>query len=132
MTDLPYEETQRRVEFILYGELPKVTVKPCSECPWVRTSTPGHLGPFTAREWCDMAHGETPIMCHKTLRHGEHEFDDPEIRQCAGAAQFRANVLKTPRNPTCAVAELTDTVTVFRWDDEFIEHHEGAGPCEDE
>lgn len=119
---------ERRIEQVLHGELPLCTVQPCQECPWVRTSRPGHLGPYTARKWCEIAHSEAPIMCHKTLRHGDHEFTDPDIRQCRGAAIFRANVFKTPRNPTAAMGPM-DVKLVFRGNAEFIEHH---GDEEDE
>lgn len=115
-------------EQVLHGQLPPCTAQPCAECPWVRTSTPGHLGPYTAEHWAEIAHSEAPIMCHRTLRHGDHQFTDPEIRQCRGAAIFRANIFKTPRNPTAARAEERDTETVFRWDDEFIEHHAPPRP----
>lgn len=116
-------EVQRRIELLLTGQLPPAAPNPCAECPWVRDSAPGHLGPHTAGEWCDQAHGEAAIFCHLTIRHGHHEVTDPELRQCRGAAIFRANVLKTPRNPTAAVGPA-DRVRVFGWDDEFTAHHE--------
>lgn len=106
-------------------QLPPATKKPCDQCPWRREAMPGFLGPHGAKEWAEMAHDDIPIMCHKTLRHGQHDFDDPEIRQCRGAAIFRANIHKRPRNPTAETGPR-DTKTVFSWDNEFIDHHEGG------
>lgn len=107
---------------VFHGKLPPCLAQPCNECPWVRTSTPGHTGPFTGREWAESAHSDTPIMCHKTLR-GIHDFTDPEIRQCRGAAIFRANVHKVPRNPT-AVTGPRDTDLVFASGAEMADHHD--------
>lgn len=112
---------------ITSGQLPPSTVNPCNECPWRRNATPGHLGPFTAASWVEAAHSDTPIMCHKTLRDVDHDFTDPEIRQCRGAAIFRANVHKMPRNPTAEVGPR-DVVSVFDTGQEMVDHHEGHGP----
>lgn len=102
--------------------LPEPTVRPCAECPWVRTAVAGHLGPHTPEEWVEMAHGESPIACHMTIDHADQDWT--ELRQCAGSAVFRANVYKTPRHPLVALGER-DTETVFAWDNEFIDHHQG-------
>lgn len=101
-------------------EYPKATERPCNECPWRRDSTPGHLGPHSAEEWVAAAHGEGAIACHLTIT--DSNWTDEGMRQCAGAATFRANVLKVPRNPTIAVAKV-DKERVFGWNDEFMEHH---------
>ena len=50
------------------------------------------------------------------------KWDDPAIRQCAGAAIFRGNICKTPRNPQIERRDA-DYELVFSWDNEFIEHH---------
>lgn len=103
--------------------LPESTKVPCNECPWRRDSTPGHLGPHSAEQWILGVHGEGAIACHMTIT--DQNWDDPGMRQCAGAAQFRKNVWKLPRDPKIAVAEERDTETVFAWNDEFLEHHNG-------
>lgn len=104
--------------------LPEVTKTPCNECPWRRAAWAGHLGPHTAEEWVEMAHGEGAIACHKTIRaEVEADWSDEGLRQCAGAAQFRTNVFKSPRNTQIAVAASRDTETVFAWNDEFLDHH---------
>lgn len=74
--------------------------------------------------WIESAHSDSPLMCHKTLHREQHDFTDPDIRQCRGAAIFRANVHKVPRNPT-AVTGPRDTATVFASNAEMIDHHEG-------
>lgn len=101
-------------------KLPDAVAKPCTECPWRRDATPGHLGPHAAKEWVDMAHGEGPIACHMTIQHEDQDWS--ELKQCAGSAIFRGNICKSPRHAKVAVFE-TDKVTVFGWDDQFIEHH---------
>ena len=108
--------------------LPPVAAKPCNECPWRRDSAPGHLGPNSAEEWVEMAHGEVAIACHKTIvvEPGETTGDwaHPKMRQCAGVAIFRRNVFKEPRNEQI-VTLPRDTETIFGWNDEFIAHHRG-------
>lgn len=101
--------------------LPPAVSSPCNECPWRRSSAPGHLGPYSAQQWVRIAHGESAIACHKTIViSGEWEG----ARQCAGAAAFRANVCKSPRNPT--VASGPGREDVFQTNSEFVEHHTGG------
>jgi hypothetical protein len=109
--------------------LPPVTERICAECPWARDSAPGWLGPLTADEWLTLVHGEQPIACHTTIvdadENGEGDWSDPRMRQCRGAAIYRANVGKMPRRPD--VARLpADTERVFGWH-EFKEHHTREG-----
>jgi hypothetical protein len=104
----------------LMDNLPEVTKKPCAECPWRREAERDYLGPHTAGEWVELAHTDSPIACHLTINGLFQDWS--ELRQCAGAAIFRANVYKTPRHPK--VAKLPrDEATVFASDEEFIEHH---------
>lgn len=87
--------------------------KPCHDCPWRRVSLSGWLGSFTPGEWLAMAHGEAVIECHTTT----------SGHQCAGAATYRANVVKKPRYP--GILQLPpDPVNVFTTPFEFSEHHE--------
>lgn len=88
--------------------------KPCSDCPWARTALCGWLGSNTIDEWIAMAHGETRIDCH--TRTGA---------QCAGAAIYRANVAKSPRDQTL-LRLPRDAEHVFATANEFFEHHSSA------
>lgn len=111
-------------------DLPPPTPNPCDECPWRRDALRGWLGPLSAEEWVEVAHGELPIACHKTIKHadenGEGDWSDPGMRQCAGAAIYRSNVCKSPRDP--AVSTLpADREKVFGWRTEFVEHHRSLG-----
>lgn len=111
---------------VVLDQLPPVTPKPCSQCPWRRTAMRGFLGPHTPQEWIEQIHAEGPIACHQTIPDDLDGWDawrSPGIRQCAGAARFRANVIKRPRHPKIAVGP-TD-VTVFATNDEFISYHLG-------
>jgi len=86
--------------------------KPCSDCPWSRSSLAGWLGGPSPEEWIQEAHGDGVIECH-TLR-------GP---QCAGAAIYRANVCKMPRDRR-VIRLPADKDAVFSNAREFIEHHE--------
>jgi hypothetical protein len=105
---------------------PSATPNPCDECPWTRTSTRGWLGPHTPEEWLDIAHGESPIACHKTIRrtddYGIGDWANPEMRQCRGASIFRANVYKNPRHPDLKSGPV-DEEHVFTTHAEFLAHH---------
>lgn len=104
--------------------LPEVAATPCVECPWRRDSAQGWLGPYPAERWLEIVHGEAPIACHVTLQEsGSWEG----ARQCAGAAQYRTNVFKSPRNPDIATADEADDTKVFGRDHEFLAHHERRG-----
>lgn len=113
--EVAYEEYLKQQKF-----LPPATATPCSECPWRRVSWRGHLGPLSATEWVEKAHSDAAIECHLTVRQSGAEWN--EVRQCRGAAIFRANVLKTPRNPL-VVTGPQDREAVFASNQEFIEHH---------
>ena len=88
--------------------------KPCGDCPWARASLPGWLGGPSADDWLKEAHGDHPIPCH-TLRGA----------QCAGAATYRRNVAKIPRDKECLRLEANRDL-VFATPTEFRRHHERA------
>jgi len=88
--------------------------RPCSDCPWARASVAGWLGAASVDEWLDSVHGEALIDCHTVSN-----------QQCAGAAIFRGNVCKLPRDPQ--ILRLPpDRHLVFGRDAEFRKHHEGG------
>lgn len=84
---------------------------PCSDCPFARASLRGWLGSSTMGEWIAAVHGEALIECHTT------------DKQCAGAAIYRANVCKLPRDLDL-LRLPADKVTVFANPKEFRSHHE--------
>lgn len=63
-------------------------------------------------------------MTIKETDSGGHGDWSAGMKQCMGAAIFRENVGKLPRDHRILVADETDTELVFAWDDEFIDHHE--------
>lgn len=125
--------------------LPPAVPQPCNDCPWRRVAEAGWLGPHDPGTWIAIAHGEEAIACHQTIPampetdpvdYAERPFlgleavqriwDQPGIRQCAGAAIFRCNVHKSPRNRQDAERAFeADPVAVFASDEEFLDHHGG-------
>jgi len=110
------------IEFVLHGEWQESRSTPCAECPWRRASVPGHTGPVEPESWVNQAHADGPIHCHQTIAEHDMSLDDSRLRQCAGAARFRANVCKTPRNPTAAKGPA-DREKIFVSNKEFLDHH---------
>lgn len=106
--------------------LPEATSRPCNECPWRTNALRGWLGPHDAEEWAALIHSDEAIACHKTIpEDSEDPWEDPAIRQCAGAAIMRANLCKLPRDPEVAVGEV-DRDAVFGHTMVFIDYHRGA------
>lgn len=103
--------------------LPEATRKPCNECPWRRESWNGHLGPYAAPLWVALVLSDEPIACHKTVVEDD-DWEEGDVRQCMGAAIFRANIFKRPRNREVVVGEA-DRELVFASPAEFEEHHSG-------
>lgn len=88
---------------------------PCTDCPWARESVQGWLGSNTVDEWLAAAHGEEVIPCH--VHDGA---------QCAGAAIYRANVCKLPRDAE-QLRLARDRERVFATPREFKTHHDIFG-----
>lgn len=91
--------------------------KPCSDCPWARKAVAGWLGPHSAETWLQIAHGEGRIDCHV--------FTGP---QCAGAAIYRTNMCKYPRDRNL-LRLPADKRRVFTKPTEFLAHHSGKKLC---
>jgi hypothetical protein len=74
-----------------------------------------------------MAHGEVPIACHTSIdpcstnEDGYTDWDQEGLLQCSGAARFRANAMKMPRDPDVAHGPKDDKI--FKLTSEFLEHH---------
>lgn len=84
---------------------------PCADCPFARTAMRGWLGSVSLDDWVVAIHAESIINCHTVSN-----------QQCAGAAIFRANVCKMPRDPQ--ILQLRkNTSLVFSSTMEFWIHH---------
>lgn len=108
--------------------LPPGCPKPCNDCPWRRKAAPGWLGPMPGEDWISLAMSDEPIACHETIKEtdddGNGDWSDPRMRQCTGAAIFRRNNGKLPRNSEDAAASVSaDRETVFATRHEFLDHH---------
>ena len=93
------------------GPAGKQIKKPCSDCPWRRDALPGWLGGHTANNFLLAAHGEDRIDCHV---HGDV--------QCAGAAIYRANMCKSPRDRSLLTLR-SNPRDVFASPSQFRDHH---------
>lgn len=119
-----YDDLERNEAVLssFYESSPEVLDKPCNECPWRRDSIPTFLGPHDAEQWVEIAHSDSPIACHKTIRHSDEMWHD-DTKQCAGAAIYRANVGKSPRIREVAVG-IANREDVFAAPTEFVQHHQ--------
>ncbi len=95
-------------------EVKKQHTRPCGDCPWRRDAVRGWLGGHKPMDWILSAIGDGIIHCHT-------KKGDPHP-QCAGAATFRTNVSKRPRDRS-ALLLPKDTKRVFGDPKEFIEYH---------
>jgi hypothetical protein len=75
-----------------------------------------------ADEWVACAHSDEPIACHQTIV-DDDDWDAEGIKQCRGAAQYRANVCKSPRDREVVVGPA-DREAIFSNPMEFKAHHE--------
>lgn len=89
--------------------------KPCSDCPLRRDAVPGWLGGTgTPEEWAQCLHSDNPMLCH--VHAGA---------QCAGAAIYRANVCKSPRDKSVLLLPQ-DREKVFVSPMQFVDYHKKA------
>lgn len=97
--------------------------KPCRECPFRKTSLPGWLGRATPEGFIDTVMADHRMPCHL-----EVDYEDPEWKaqaavapECAGAADFFANICKVSRDrkrtPGKRNAEVFDSPRAF------VEYH---------
>ena len=91
---------------------------PCKECPWRKASAPGWLGgALGPDEWREVAHSDTVVPCHMA------PLDVNGTAQCAGLAVYRANVCKSPRDPTILRLPRDNGAKVFETPTQFMDHH---------
>ena len=106
--------------------LPPATNRPCNECPWRRNAWAGWLGPLTATQWAKLALSDAPIACHKTIK---EDYEWEGASQCRGAAIFRENIHKSPRDREIVVGPA-DPETVFDSPIAFLQYHDPDYPKE--
>lgn len=99
--------------------------KPCRECAFSRSSTPGELGGSDATVYIGQCAGPFFIPCHMT-----YETNDQALREnlhctggCAGAAVFRANLGVDVLMPKGINRLPADHEAVFSTNAEFLAHH---------
>lgn len=116
--------------------------RPCADCPWRRSSTPGWLGASSAKEFVYRADKQSPMECHMTVDYSQPNWKDDieaaaEVSYCRGAAQYLVNSWSNPRDPqwSAAVQRASDEAPqaspgaakypdIFGWTDEFLAHHD--------
>lgn len=104
-----------------------VLTQPCNECPWRRKHPAGWLGGYRAEDFTQqILFDGPPLPCHKTI-----PDDGTEARaMCAGALIFMKNGCKGAHHPDYGDALNVveqDTLAVFQWAHEFLEHHNNPG-----
>lgn len=108
---------ERMVSSFDAKETTKQHRQPCGDCPFRRDSIPGWLGSHDdPKWWMRVAHGEGRMECHARKAPNDGSW------HCAGAAIFRANICKVPKDSSI-LALPGDTKKVFSWDNEFEAHH---------
>lgn len=83
---------------------------------------------MSADEWVALASSDEPIACHITIpEDGGGSWESEGLRQCQGAAIFRRNICKRPRDESdAAINAVADRDTVFSNRAEFSAHHDRA------
>lgn len=110
--------------------------KPCSSCPWRRTSRAGAIAgpegpglmPGEGDTWEGMvaqAHGIFWLPCHSNMDTGRGKDQDPaKVVPCIGAGIYRTHInhpphMASPRTPHYPA----DRATIFADPVEFLMHH---------
>jgi hypothetical protein len=102
--------------------------KPCGECPFLKTSIPGWLGPWTAQELVTSLAYE-PFPCHQTIPESA-PTDFVGYKACAGMAVFLNNKFECSRDAGNRMAQNAMKNcdkevknSVFKNTKEFIDYH---------
>lgn len=107
--------------------------QPCKECPFLKDSGPGWLGPGTGQPQAFIDTIEYHVLpCHSIQANynANGKAKETIAHPCIGAMQFCANSCKFPRGAREPghYKQLFDkfshpNVRVFKWTGEFIAHH---------
>lgn len=97
--------------------------KPCAECPYSRTTSPGCTGGSHPAVFVGQAAGPFLLSCHMDPAY-KADPRSTALLQCAGAATFRANMGWSGMMPASLLALPADTQAVFASPAELIAHHQ--------
>lgn len=99
--------------------------KPCSDCAFVRTSTPGNLGGSAPEVYVGQSIGPFFIPCHLTYELGDEKLIGKLncTGGCAGSAIYRANLGVDHMMPEGINKLPADRDLVFSTHAEFVAHH---------
>lgn len=97
-----------------------MSMKPCKECPWLKNSLRGYLGPEDPEYFASVFHQDFEYPCHKTK-------DTPEEEVCTGLVYTRVNSCKSARTPG-QLKNKEDSLrgkpnNCFRNIHEFLDYH---------
>lgn len=99
-------------------------MKPCETCPWRRDAAPGALGGSHPFKYIGQVHGPFWLPCHNSPGYS-NDCRNPQHRQCAGAAIFRANIGVSESLPEQLDRLPADREAVLSTPVEFLAHHSG-------
>lgn len=99
---------------------------PCKECPWSRTTEPGHLGGSSPQTFIGQVWGPFWLPCHSHTDYSDPGWKtDTSKPQCAGAAMMRDVTGRAPLLPPAIHRLRADLSKVFGSLAEFLAHHTG-------
>lgn len=97
--------------------------KPCRECAFSRSVTPGALGGSEPEVYIGQTNGPFYIPCHCHYKSDTPDWKEKALKapQCAGSRIFRANI-DNMNHPSLLGLEA-DHEAVFSTPAEFVAHH---------
>lgn len=106
----------------------KTLKKPCGACPFKRINSnekpnPGGSHPFV---YLGQARGPFWLPCHKDKNYEGKGSNIETVKQCAGAAIFRANCEDQYKLPKELLRLPQDKESVFGSEAEFFSHYMGV------
>jgi hypothetical protein len=98
--------------------------KPCKECPFARSTTPGELGGSDPTVYIGQAMGPFWLPCHLHTEYSDPNWkQDTAKPQCAGAAMYRSLVGVDRLMPPSLHRLEGDPELVFSSPAELLAHH---------
>ena len=96
----------------------------CKACPWSRKCWPGALGGSPPGVYVGQVGGPFWLPCHESNNYAGKASDVNAVRECAGAATFRANIGRKVL-PSGLLLLPADKDVCFATLAEFYAHHAG-------